>query len=723
MTDKTSYTTIDFFEALFKDSINPHDGYIELRIFNGGQNSPECYFAKSVKEAAAKPFKGDVYFGVAPRSQKSGKKESVQIVTCLWADVDCGSDGHKKQNYFSSKDEAIAFIREFEPAPSIIVDSGGGYHLYWLLIEPVSVSDDKVKTEIESLNKTLAALVHGDSVHDIARIMRVPGTMNMKIPGNPRPCKIVSLNPDLRYSLDTFKALTSHETITNLESVLQTLPKKYRDIVYTGNHTGYASRSESDHAVICAMVNNGISHEDVFRIFAKYAVGEKYREKGTQGKQYLEASITKACNSKVGNGGSKGRKFDPTPYVIKLLEFDSFIFEPNVGFYQWDARYYKRLADEHIRAMIDRALGSESSTYRRREVFEKLKLHEAVLLAPGQEMNPDPGLLNLQNDMFDIGAGRLLDHDEKYLSTIPLEVNYDRKAKCPRWSKFVDEILNTKEDRLILQEIFGYTLTTETKAEKAFFFVGNGSNGKSVVCDILIAMIGKENTSSLPLKDFGRSFHTINLKDKLLNIATDIDAGDLHNSGDFKTIISGEQVQDAFKYRDMITFRPFVKLVFAMNTLPRINDTSHGLFRRIIILEFPNTFSGKKCDRNLKEKLIQELDGIFFWALEGLNRLRQNDWNFSESSTTRKRIEEYRKHIDPVLTFVDECCEIRHDANAKKQDIYLAYQQWAGKSGIRKQASAAFFKNLYRNYPEIQETRPRTDGGRVQIVHGIGLCK
>ena len=96
-------------------------------------------------------------------------------------------------------------LLEFSPPPTVIVFSGGGYHGYWKLKEP---SDDLAR--VEAVNLAIAERVGGDNCHNIDRIMRLPGTVN--IPNakkqaagrGPTLAHVVKADWSLTYSLDDF---------------------------------------------------------------------------------------------------------------------------------------------------------------------------------------------------------------------------------------------------------------------------------------------------------------------------------------------------------------------------------------------------------------------------------------------------------------------------------------------------------------------------------------
>ena len=149
-------TAQTFLDKIFNPVLENNLGDIEIRTFPNGQ-WPEQYFCQNIKEAADVAFNLcnsgiDVYFGVNPRTGKAGKKENVHYVTAFHAEVDYGTDGHKKGSDYETYNEAIKAITNFNPQPTLVNLSGGGLHCYWVLSAPVKTDEIGVK-ELESINK------------------------------------------------------------------------------------------------------------------------------------------------------------------------------------------------------------------------------------------------------------------------------------------------------------------------------------------------------------------------------------------------------------------------------------------------------------------------------------------------------------------------------------------------------------------------------------------
>lgn len=300
------------------------------------------------------------------------------------------------------------------------------------------------------------------------------------------------------------------------------------------------------------------------------------------------------------------------------------------------------------------------------------------------EMNANRNFINLTNGMLSLDSFKLLPHHPDYLSTVQLPIGYDPNAVAPSFMRFLKDITLDDEELIrVHQEILGYLLSAETKAEKAFFFHGGGANGKSVHISVITHLVGKDNISSVPLSDFNQPFGLESLINKTVNIAAENEmGGKALKTENFKAIVSGDTISVNIKYRPAISYTPHCKLVFVMNTLPDTMDVTAGFSRRLVIVPFKQTFKENERNVNLLHELLDELPGILIWALEGLKRLRENDYRFSECSVIKECHESYYAEQNPVKEFYKEHIVLKKGVRTKRTDFYDKYIRWLHMQGI-----------------------------------------
>lgn len=171
-----------------------------------------AYFAK-LDEAVGYALmradeESDVYVGVGLRREGLGPRSRGGSADVTWlpgvvADVDVAGPGHKKENLFDTREKALEFVERSKPRASIVVWSGGGAQAWWLFDGgPIHIADDVSREDAESvsrgwgerLRKRAARLKRDvDSVWDLSRVLRLPGTLNCK-EEDPRPVELLSVS-------------------------------------------------------------------------------------------------------------------------------------------------------------------------------------------------------------------------------------------------------------------------------------------------------------------------------------------------------------------------------------------------------------------------------------------------------------------------------------------------------------------------------------------------
>ncbi len=154
--------------------------------------------------------------GVPHRRLKSA---DVAALPGVWLDVDVGQAGHKKGNLPPDLESATGLLAAVPLAPTLIVHTGGGLHAYWLFDQPWRLDDAgraAAARLVEQWQKPFRALARQagwdvDATHDLARVLRVPGTLNHKHTP-PVLARIAVYDPAARYALDAIHAAAPGET-------------------------------------------------------------------------------------------------------------------------------------------------------------------------------------------------------------------------------------------------------------------------------------------------------------------------------------------------------------------------------------------------------------------------------------------------------------------------------------------------------------------------------
>ena len=129
------------------------------------------------------------------------------------------------------------------------------------------------------------------------------------------------------------------------------------------------------------------------------------------------------------------------------------------------------------------------------------------------------------------------------------------------------------------------------------------------------------------------------------------------------------------KNKNPFSFQSSARLLFSCNSIPKnYGDKSEGFYRRLIIIRFNHTVPQDRRDPELLEKFRVEADGIFLFALDGLRRLMNNHYVFSETQVNADELQQYREESDSVLSFVKDYCEMDAGYSAGSTELFNAYK-------------------------------------------------
>jgi len=378
-------------------------------------------------------------------------------------------------------------------------------------------------------------------------------------------------------------------------------------------------------------------------------------------------------------GRVTGNYFKEGTFIPKMLA-DEILSELTIvsvngrDMFYWDEilGYYKT-AELQIRGMINARLGDENRRSRTEEVIFYINASRGKA---EKDLEQPINLVALKNGILDLTSYEIEPLNPKFFFTGTLPVAYDPKAECPNIDEFLTDVVG-EEAKQTFYELCGYTLYRSYPIQKAFMFVGSGSNGKSTTINLLRGFVGNENIANASLQslsDSGNHFAASQLQYKLVNIYADLPARGLKDSGAFKMLTGGDCQNAEHKYRDPVPFINYAKLVFSANTVPETSDETDAFFRRWIIIPFNKRFEGETCDPRKGEKLStpSELSGLFNKSLAALQRLLEKG-AFSSSKTIDETKEAYIRASDPVGAFRIDQIEINADGWVSKEALYSAF--------------------------------------------------
>jgi putative DNA primase/helicase len=376
-------------------------------------------------------------------------------------------------------------------------------------------------------------------------------------------------------------------------------------------------------------------------------------------------------------------------------------------FYQYDHGVYKMIDAEALKARICEFLpyyfpAREITHNRMNALEERMKLERSVRFEG--TMNADTHKINLQNGIFDLQTGKLSAHDPNIKLSVQIPSSYDPRATCPLFDKFMEETFkNDKETIEYVLKLWCYLLLPTYAFQKIWVWLGEGRNGKGVLSRLMIRMLGQENVSHEDIHQLAHErFSSINLKDKLANISTELRADDLDMSA-LKKLSGEDYISAEFKGKDKIAFKSFARLIIIANQLPRFSEIGTAIMERFEFIRFENVVTNAAVDTTLEEKLAKELPGIFNRVVLQFSQIVGADGRiYFETPTKLKEAQkEVLSDLSSVVEFVETDCVKGRELQMQLKDLYAKYKQWSKDCGY-KPLGRNRFSNLLRNACKLE---------------------
>lgn len=294
--------------------------------------------------------------------------------------------------------------------------------------------------------------------------------------------------------------------------------------------------------------------------------------------------------------------------------------------------------------------------------------------------------------------------NEKRQSAYRLSADYTPRDKpSPLFDKWLNDLFY-EDDIPVIQELLGYCLVPTTAVQEAFFLIGPGEEGKSIIGHILKAIMGNAivevDTKSLLTK----SFQLSQLENKLVVYDDDLKSQALDETGLMKKLISADSaLPGEYKFGDPYTFQPYAKVVCCTNVMiSALYDTSHGFFRRLHpILVKPK--GNRKVIHKFHEHIISnEKEQIVRWALQGLRRLIENDWNITWSKRSREYMGGIQSNRVHFPDFIEEVFDKDLDGSVSSANIVRVYERWCKFNAIIPCKDQTMLKWLNDNAATLQ---------------------
>ena len=419
------------------------------------------------------------------------------------------------------------------------------------------------------------------------------------------------------------------------------------------------------------------------------------------------------------------------------------IITSEYGVRAWNGGYWEKLHEQTVRKQIHGAAlvlaaGAQISDSAVKSIYALIKTETFNNI----KFDEPAHFINVANGEIHLVAGVwvMFPALREHYRTSQLPVAFDPDAVCPVFDALLTSLFESdpdcEEKVNCLLEMMGYTLTTLTSYEKFIILVGNGANGKSMVFNIMKALLGPKAIAAIQPAQFGDTFKTSHLEGKLANMVTEIKKNATLKDDIMKALTSGETVTAEKKFMDPFDFNNHATMWLGCNELPKMDDFTQGMFRRTIIIPMNEIFGIKgkplsatstrvatqDADPDLKliergeGPLAAELPGILNMALAALAGLIERKGVFTEANSSRARLRQWRDDNDNVAAFIADKCVTGLQCRCGSSELYRHYDTYARGRGEPAVTQTAFVRYLKTN-TEVSVARTSSHND----LAGIGL--
>jgi putative DNA primase/helicase len=297
-------------------------------------------------------------------------------------------------------------------------------------------------------------------------------------------------------------------------------------------------------------------------------------------------------------------------------------------------------------------------------------------------LDADPLLFNVSNGTINLQAGQIRPHRREDLITKLAPIAYDETGPRERFEKFMREVC-CGDDALVAfhKRFLGYALTGETREHIFAFWYGTGGNGKSVLANIVMQIMGDYACKAMPdlvFRIVGSEKHETELCDlhgRRLVFCNETKQGRTLDDGRIKDLTGGDPIRARRMREDSWQWDPTHKLVLFGQYKPTLRTVDDGMRRRTKLVPFAAKFTGEAKDDRLQDKLAAEASGVLAWLVEGARDWYQH--RIPAAKAVDAATDAYFREEDTIGTFFEGECVFHADARVTRKELRSRYVAWS----------------------------------------------
>lgn len=336
-------------------------------------------------------------------------------------------------------------------------------------------------------------------------------------------------------------------------------------------------------------------------------------------------------------------------------------------------------------------------------------------------LDADEFLLNLPSGTCDLRTGAVREHNAQDYITKQTAVDPSGDG-MDVWEDALQTFFQGDADLIrYVQEIVGLAAIGKVYIEALVIAYGEGRNGKSTFWNTIARVLGtysgnmSADTLTVGCKRNVKP-ELAEAKGKRMIIAAELEEGMRLNTSNVKQLCSTDEIYAEKKYKAPFSYVPTHTLVLYTNHLPRVGAIDQGTWRRLIVIPFNAKIEGKADIKNYADFLFKMAGGaVLQWIIEGAKRVIASDYKIAQPRVVQDAIQKYKENNDWLSHFLEDCCEMGDDFEAKSGEFYNAYRSYCLQMGEYTRSTTDFYSAL----ESTGVVRKRTRTG--VIIYGLKL--
>ncbi len=305
-----------------------------------------------------------------------------------------------------------------------------------------------------------------------------------------------------------------------------------------------------------------------------------------------------------------------------------------------------------------------------------------------------------------------------------------QQTPTPRWHRFLHDTFgdDAEGQEMIdfLHLLLGYSITGDVGGQIMPFLFGSGRNGKSVLLDVLMKLLGDYADAAPPGFLMARPYegHPTDLAElhgRRVIVCSEVRPGDRFDEARVKLLTGGDRIKARRMRQDFFSFEPTHKLWLLGNHRPEVGTGGFAFWRRMRLIPFERVVPYDRKIDNLADILVtEEGPGILNWLILGARRYLNGERDLTGPARVRIATSAYAETEDHTGRFFGECCRLEGGLRSEQAQLYAAYKAWCQNEEAPAISSRAFAARV-RELVGLASPKEMILSNQRKYYPGIGL--